>query len=74
MEIRIGIVNTPREISFETAQSAAEVEKLVSDALNSSAAFISLSDDKGKSYLIPTATLAFVEIGGGETRRVGFVG
>lgn len=74
MEIRIGIVNTPREISFETAQSAAEVEKLVSDALNSSAAFVSLSDDKGKSYLIPTATLAFVEIGGGETRRVGFVG
>ncbi|MFT4029307.1 MAG: DUF3107 domain-containing protein [Protaetiibacter sp.] len=73
MDIRIGIANTARELSFESSQTAAEVEKTVAAALDSDARFLSLSDDKGKVYLVPTATLAYIEIGGGETRRVGFV-
>ncbi len=73
VDIRIGIANTARELSFESAQTAAEVEKAVADALGSDAKFLSLSDDKGKVYLVPTAALAYIEIGGGESRRVGFV-
>lgn len=73
VDIRIGIANTARELSFESAQTAAEVEKIVADALASDAKFLSLSDDKGKVYLVPTAALAYIEIGGGESRRVGFV-
>ena len=37
MDIRIGIANSPRELSFETAQTSAEVEKIVSDALSADA-------------------------------------
>lgn len=73
MDIRIGIANTARELSFESSHTAAEVEKVVADALSSDAKFLSLSDDKGKVYVVPTAALAYIEIGGGESRRVGFV-
>ncbi|PJJ62280.1 DUF3107 domain-containing protein [Compostimonas suwonensis] len=74
MEIRIGIVNSPREVSFETSQSSAEIESTVTQALESKTTFVKLSDDKGKVYLVPTAGIAYVEIGSEESRRIGFVG
>jgi hypothetical protein len=73
VEIRIGIVNSARELSFESAQPAAEIEKAVADALESGAKFIKLTDEAGKLYLVPAATLAYVELGSEKTRRVGFV-
>jgi hypothetical protein len=74
MDIRIGIINAPREISFETKQSATEIEAIVADALSSNSTHISLTDGKGRIYIVPTAVLAYVEIGAEEARRVGFVG
>ena len=73
MDIRIGIANSPREINFETAQTAGEVEKTVIAALDAKSTCISLTDDKGKVYLVPTASLAYIEIGSDVSRRVGFV-
>lgn len=73
VDIRIGITNSPREISFETAQSAAEIEKIVASALDASSSYFTLKDDKGKVYLVPTAALGYVEIGSDGSRRVGFV-
>ncbi len=73
MDIRIGIANSPREISFESNQTSAEVEKVVSSALDSDAKFVKLSDGKGNTYLVPVASLAYLEIGSEESRRVGFV-
>ena len=73
MEIRIGILNGPRELTFETAQPAAEIEKTVADALESGANFIKLADHDGKIYLVPAASLAYIELGTEKTRRVGFV-
>lgn len=73
MDIRIGITNSPREINFESSQSAGEIEKIVATALEEKSSFISLKDDKGKLYVIPTAALGYVEIGSDTSRRVGFV-
>ena len=73
MDIRIGIANSPRELNFESSQSAAEVEKVVSDALGSDAKFIKLTDDKGKVYIVPTASFSYLEVGSESSRRVGFV-
>ena len=73
MDIRIGITNSPRELSFESSQTAAEVEKVVSDALEADAKFIKLVDDKGRIYIIPTATFSYLEVGTDQSRRVGFV-
>lgn len=73
MDIRIGIANSAREISFESAQTAAEVERAVSSALESEAKYIRLTDEKGRLYLVPTVSFAYLEVGSEETRRVGFV-
>jgi uncharacterized protein DUF3107 len=73
VDIRIGIANSPREISFESAQTAAEVEKVVSTALETDAKYIKLVDDKGRVYIVPTASFAYLEVGTDQSRRVGFV-
>lgn len=73
MDIRIGIANSPREINFESSQTPAEVEKIVAAALEADAKFVKLTDDKGKLYIVPTAALAYLEVGSEESRRVGFV-
>ena len=73
MEIRIGITNTGRELSFETNESSDVVKSSVATALDSSASHVTFTDVKGNSYIVPTANLAFVELGTEESRRVGFV-
>lgn len=73
MDIRIGIFNTPREISFETNQPATEVEEAVAAALAGQTGYLKLSDAKGSLFIVPTSALAYVEIGTEESRRVGFV-
>ena len=73
MEIRIGITNTGRELSFDTKAPAAEVKASVTGALESGASFVEFTDDKGNAYIVPTAGLAYIELGTEESRRVGFV-
>ena len=73
MEIRIGIVNTGRELNFETDDSAETVKKSVAVALDSGATHVTFGDSKGNAYIVPTASLAFVELGTEDVRRVGFV-
>lgn len=73
MDIRIGIKHSSREISFESNQSAAEVEASVAAALDSGAKVLKLNDAKGKLFLIPSESLCYVEIGADEQRRVGFI-
>lgn len=73
MEIRIGIINTGRELNFETATSAEEIRTQVGAALEQSSAHVSFIDVKGNSYIVPTANLAYIELGTEESRRVGFV-
>lgn len=73
MDIRIGILNSPREIAFESAEPASTIEESVSAALAGDIGLLTLSDVKGAKYMIPTATIAFVEVGTEEARRVGFV-
>ena len=73
VDIRIGIANSPREINFESSQTSGEVEKTVSDALESNSKFVKLVDNKGNVYLVPTESFAYLEIGSEESRRVGFV-
>lgn len=73
MDISIGIANSPRELSFETEQSAAEVQKIVTTALESDAKYFSLSDSKGRVFVVPTASFTYIEVGSEASRRVGFV-
>ena len=74
MEIRIGIANTGRELTFESAETAQNVQKAVTQALDSGATHVTLTDNKGNTFIVPTTGLAYVELGTEETRRIGFVG
>ena len=50
MDVRIGIQNSPRELGFETSQSAAEVEQAVAAALAGQTPLLKLADAKGTVY------------------------
>ncbi|MBA3310634.1 MAG: DUF3107 domain-containing protein [Nocardioidaceae bacterium] len=72
MEVKIGVTHANRELSLETSQSADKVQKAISEALSDDGGLLVLSDDKGRSVYIPAQKLAYVEIVGESSRRVGF--
>ena len=73
MEVKIGVSDSPRELVFNSAQTPEEVESLVTAALaGGGPAVLSLSDDKGRRFLVQTSRVAYIEIGAADVRRVGF--
>jgi hypothetical protein len=72
VEVKIGITDSPRELIFNSAQTPSEVEKLISDALSKDSGVVSLTDEKGRRFLVLTTKIAYVEIGAADARRVGF--
>jgi Protein of unknown function (DUF3107) len=72
VEVKIGITDSPRELVFSSPQTPGEVEDLVSAALREGSDLVSLSDEKGRRFLIQTNKIAYVEIGAADARRVGF--
>jgi hypothetical protein len=72
VEVKIGVQYAPRELVLESAQSPAEVEATVSDALNSTEGVLSLVDEKGRRVIVPVAKIAYVEIAESASRPVGF--
>jgi hypothetical protein len=73
MDVRIGIRDNARDISFESGLSAKDLMSKVKKAIEASEPVLELSDEKGSIILIPTSSIAYVEIGAEETRRVGFL-
>ena len=71
MEIKIGIQSAPRELVVETESAAAEVEAALKAAIADSGVLV-VAVVKGGRVLVPADKIAYLEIGGTETRRVGF--
>ena len=73
MEVRIGVVYTPREIVLEMSDDAESVSKTIEAGLREESALLWLTDGKGRRVGIPTDKLAYVEIAGPDAdRKVGF--
>ncbi|MGY0491945.1 DUF3107 domain-containing protein [Streptomyces sp. WG-D5] len=72
MEVKIGVLHTPREIVLESDQSAEEVESAVSAALSGKSQLLSLKDEKGRKVLVPAERIAYIELGEPAARKVGF--
>ena len=73
MEVRIGVVYTPREIVLEMGDDAETVSATIESALKDKTALLWLTDTKGKRLGIPLDKLAYVEIAGADAdRKVGF--
>ena len=69
--IRIAVSNVSSELSFESNESSKEIRAAVDKAL-SSGTTLSLTDSKGREYLVPAEKIGYVEIGEQTERRVGF--
>jgi hypothetical protein len=72
VEVKIGITDSPRELAFSSAQTPGEVEELVNAALGAGSNVLSLTDEKGRLFVVNAAKIAYVEIGVADSRRVGF--
>ncbi|RCW42820.1 uncharacterized protein DUF3107 [Halopolyspora algeriensis] len=72
MEVKIGVVDSSRELVLGSSQSPEEVESLVADALAKADGRLTLTDEKGRRYIVPSTKIAYVEIGPSEPTRVGF--
>ncbi len=72
MEVKIGVQYAPRELVMESAQTPAEIERIVTDALGGEGT-LSLTDEKGRRVIVPVSKVAYVEIAEASPRSVGFV-
>lgn len=72
MEIKIGVVESPRELLVNSDLSPDEVEALVASALDGKQPVLTLADDKGRRFVIPSSRISYVEIGASDSRKVGF--
>ena len=75
MEIRIGVTYSPKEIEIELDDDVAgdALVEQITASVGDETAMLWLADRKGRRVGIPTAKLAYVEIGAPRSdRRVGF--
>lgn len=71
MEIKIGVVDTPKELSIDSEESAEAIAKAVQSAIKDGN-LLTLNDSRGRTFLVPAEKIAYVEIGPGTSRKVGF--
>lgn len=72
VEIRIGIINTARELVIQTAASTTELEKAIAEGLGTDNGTIRFEDEKGHIFVVASRNLGYVEIGVEKTRKIGF--
>jgi len=74
MNIRIGIVNAPRELGIEMADDASidAVKSTIETAIADGAGLVWLTDKKGRQSGFPVDKIAYIEIGSEEDQRIGF--
>ena len=75
MDVRIGITQVARELLVELADDTDRdaLKGAVSAALSGATDTLSLTDRRGREVLVPSAKIAYVEVGVGDgERRMGF--
>ena len=72
MEVKIGVQFASRELVLDSAQTPAEVEAAVTEALSGRNGTLNLVDDKGRVVIVPVDKLAYIEIAEAAPRVVGF--
>lgn len=73
MEVKIGVQFASRELVLESAQTPAEVERVVTTAITDQETVLTLVDEKGRRVIVPVDKLAYVEIAESAPRPVGFI-
>ena len=75
MDVRIGVTQAPREINLELGDDAdrADVKSRIDAALAGASDVLALTDKRGNEMFVPSAKIAYVELGSNEgVRSIGF--
>jgi hypothetical protein len=72
VEVKIGVADSGRELVLNSSAEPEDIEAQVTESLKKADATLVLVDEKGKKLMIPSAKIAYVEIGQSVSRRVGF--
>ena len=73
MEVRIGVVHTAKELTFETDAEPDAIVSTLEDAIKNGAALVWLEDGKGRKVGVPADKVGYVElIVDDGSRKVGF--
>jgi len=67
VEVKIGVQNVAREIVLDSAQSADEIAALVDTAV-AAGGVLRLTDTGGRTVVVPTSVLGYVDAGGAADR------
>jgi hypothetical protein len=73
VEIKIGVQDTPREVSLDSNDAHDAVIAAVETAL-ATGGNLTLIDDRGRTVIVPGTKIAYVEVGAASKGRVGFGG
>ena len=71
VEVRIGITDSPRELTIELSNSADEIEATVARALHEGS-HVAFTDEKGRRLIVPATKVGFIEVSARSERKVGF--
>lgn len=71
VEVRIGITDSPRELTIELSNSADDIEATVARALHEGS-HIAFTDERGRRLIVPATKVGFVEVSARSERKVGF--
>lgn len=75
MDVRIGVTQAPREINLELSDDDETAVPAIEAALAGTDDVLWLTDRRGKRVAVPSAKIAYVEIGTADgERRIGFGG
>ena len=73
MDVRIGVLHSPKELSLELDSSPEDVTKALAKALDQDNGVLWLEDVKGRRVGIPASQVAYVEVEtAGASKHVGF--
>jgi len=77
VDVRIGVTQAPRELTIELDEDTDrdELKARVEAALAGASDVLWVTDKRGKDVAIPSAKIAYVELGSADSdRRIGFGG
>lgn len=75
VDVRIGVTQAPREINLELSDDDETAVPAIEAALAGTDEVLWLTDRRGKRVAVPSAKIAYIEIGTADgERRIGFGG
>lgn len=74
MDVRIGVTQAPREIGIELGDDAdrEDLRSRIEAALSGATDVLSVVDKRGKETFVPSAKIAYVEMGSDDSPKIGF--